>query len=240
MEDKREVLLKVQESLGGIIYQLTWGGYLFGSLSVIPISRMRCRLLELLGRKTDGWSALASIYYTAYGNAFAKAELVGLAMKPVWRIRGIWYLWLALRISDRLERDVGIKKMSPGQLDVRANILAAAFWRPGRYKKALACIEEALSREDLSNGDLALLARKEGEIHDSLGEIVIANYAFKRALSFSDVEPTTRVRVLKSFAGHELNYGRAENAKFLIKEAIALAEKNNLGDQVIKIKALMK
>jgi tetratricopeptide (TPR) repeat protein len=240
MKIEKEALSKISDSLGTAIYHLTWAGHLFGPLSVIPLARMRLAVNKMEGRAADGFSAISSIYYTAWGNAMARAKQQKFLLSALyWLARGYWYLWLAIRASDKVLNFLGYAKMSVGMLDIRASILTATFWRVDHLKDALACIMEPFGRPDNSKDDIALLLRKKGEICYRMGDIDLAHYAFEAALKERPVMPSTRVRVLRSYIWYSRKQQNDNQAKRFANEAIELAEMNNLGDQIIKIKSLM-
>lgn len=223
-------------SLWQKVYDATWQGKLWGKNGAIHWSRARCLYLESIGKKAEASSAMSSTYYTAAGHAFARAKLASFLPKIFWMAVGLWYLVWALSHSNRVERILGIEKMTHGQLDVRASILAK--W--GRYKKALRCLEEALSRPDITNDSRALILVKRGEVLYALHKLPLAAEAYIRASKIKGIKATTEVRVLKSLGQHYKRLGNKKFAQENLEKALTLAEKNNLGDQVVKIKALMK
>lgn len=124
--------------------------------------------------------------------------------------------------------------MNPGQLDVRASVLAWCRF----YRKAIERIDEALSRSDVSIDSRALLSAKLGEIYDKRGSYYLAEDSYLR-VKLSGLKPTTEVRVLRSLAVHRLRKDKRMAGCYL-QRAMGLAEKHNLGDQKVKILALMK
>ncbi|TSC52814.1 MAG: hypothetical protein LiPW39_539 [Parcubacteria group bacterium LiPW_39] len=227
------------DDIGRKVYDLTWQGKLWGRGGAIELSRKRFKVLKTMGQESNGLFALASTHYTASGQANARAKQVWLFWKLAWWWRGFWYLWLAERLDGQAQRIKGIKNMTPGQLDVSASILAKAFFKPRRYEKAIMLINEALGRKNVAPHSRALLRVKLGEIYDILGRFNQAAIIYGIDLQVGGLEATTEVRVLKSFGHHYKRLGDKKKAREFLEKALVLAENHNLGDQVIKIKALM-
>jgi len=223
-------------SLDQKIYDLTWQGKLWGRGGAIAWSRTRYLHFKALGRGGDGAMALSSTYYTAWGNAFAQMKQVRFILKPLWLIRGIYCAFWALAWSRHAEKEIGLENMTHGQLDVRASILAK--WR--RYEKARRCLAKALSRKDITADSKVLVLVKLGEVCDALGKRNLAANNYWEAYRVKGLKPTTEVRVLKSFGQHWRIIKNEKRAREHFERALILAEKNNLGDQMVKIKALMK
>ncbi|MFH0852516.1 MAG: hypothetical protein V1845_02855 [bacterium] len=229
------------DDVGQKVYTLTRQGKLWGKGGAIAWSRLRYKYLKAKGKELEGLMALSSTYYTAWGNALARARQNWL-LAIFWLPRAIWALCKALRLSDEV---VGLKNMTVGQLDIRASILAAAFFRPGHYEDALKCINEALSRSDICTDSLALLKIKLGEIRDRQKADDGGIY-FGEAQRMVSVKSDTRVRVLRALGAHMLRRKKSRPVDYKIVamsfclEAMGIAKRENLGDQIVKIRALMK
>jgi len=189
-----------------------------------------------LGREGDGASALSSTYYTAWGNAFSRG----------WLVSGIWCAVWALSWSNFTEKKIGLERMTHGQLDVRGSILALWYM----YRKAEICLRKALEKKDISIDSRALILCKLGEVQDRkiLNRIrgEDGGIVFGEAVRIEGVKNTTRVRVLKALGQHMLRKKRSRPLDYkmvamrFLKEALEIAERDNLGDQIVKIKALMR
>jgi len=234
------------DSIGRKVYDLTWQGKLWGQEGAIAWSRAHYRYFKLLGRAGDGASALSSTYYTGRGNAFSQIWQAPIKLKPFWLVRGIWCAFWALSWSNFAERKIGLEKMTHGQLDVRGSILAS--WHI--YRKAEICLRKALGEKDLTNDSRALVLCKLGEVLDKKipnrirGED--GGMEFGDAKLLTEVKNTTRVRVLKALGRHMLRKKRSRPldykrvAIYFLVQALEIAERDNLGDQILKIKALMR
>jgi len=233
------------DDIGQKVFELTWQGKLWGKGGAIACSRSRYEYLKIMKRERQGLSALSSSYYTAWGNSLARARLDWL-LAVVWVLLAILCLRRAVMLSDEVEQLAkGIKNMTLGELLVRGSILAAAFFRPGHLRDASECIEEALTREDISYDNLALTKTKLAEIYDRKGEHEKADDIYRKVIGMADVKATTLVRVRRSAAWHLFKWGKGKRTKkqlamTFLGIALLVAEENGLGDQIIKIKALMK
>lgn len=233
-----EVLRKAERGLGEAIYHLTWAGELWGPSGAIRLSKIRFRILRVLNRHDAALSALSSTYYTASGNAAARAAHARGLRKPALYLRAAWYLWRAVRLSDRLERMLGLEGMHPDQLDVRQSILRKAR----RHRAALRCIQEALWRENVRPHTRALLQVGRGEILERLGRRPDAAEAYQRAgklaAGLGATDPQ-RMRIERDVGYYLARHG-APRGMELLKAARRSAEELQLYDQVAKIDALLK
>ena len=232
------------DDIGQKVYGLTWQGKLWGKGGAIAWSCLRYTYLKAMGKELQGLSALSSTYYTAWGNALARARQ-NWALAIFWTPKAIWALCKALKLSDEAEARSGLKNMTVGQLDIRASILAAAFFRARHLDDASECIKEALTREDISDDNLALIKTKLAEIYNRTGEHEKAGDIYCKVINMTGVKATTSVRVRRSAAWHLFKWGkgretRKQVAKEFLRVALSVAKENNFGDQVIKIKSLMK
>jgi hypothetical protein len=224
------------DELGKKVYDLTWQGKLWGRSGAIACSRLRFFYLESLGRAGEGASALSSTYYTAWGNAFSQ----------MWLFRGIWCAIWALSWSNLAEKAIGLEKMNHGQLDIRGSILAMWYM----YQRAEICLKMALEKEDISIDSRALVLSKLGEVQDRKISNRIkgedGGIVFGEAMRIEGVKNTTRVRALKALGKHMLRKKRSRPLDYkwvamrFFGEALEIAERDNLGDQIVKIKALIK
>jgi len=224
------------DELGKTVYNLTWQGELWGRNGAIAWSKRRYRHLESLGREGDGASALSSTYYAAWGNAFSRG----------WLVSGIWCAVCALIWSNFSEKAIGLENMNHGQLDIRASILVKWYI----YRKAEKYLRKALEKKDITNDSRALVLCKLGEVQDRkiLNRIrgEDGGIVFGEAVRIEGVKNTTRVRVLKALGQHMLRKKRSRPLDYkwvamrFFGEALEIAERDNLGDQIVKIKALIK
>jgi len=228
------------DDMGRRVYNLTWQGKLWGSDGAIKWSHVRYAYLSLFAdRKGEGASALSSTYYTAWGNAMAQ-----IWQGPLWLIRAVCCAFWALSWSRFAEKEIGFKNMNHGQLDIRGSILAKAHM----YRKAEKYLLKALEKKDISIDSRALVLCKLGEVLDKKKNYRAGVFFgdARMLINTRDVKNTTRVRVLGALGAHMLRMKKKrpldykEVAMMFLKQALEIAERDNLGDQIIKIKALMK
>lgn len=234
-EDRTEILRGAEKQLSRVVYELTWAGCFWGLKGAINYARQRAEYLTQLGEKVAALSSLSSTYYAAAGHAEAQAGL-SLWLRPFWLFRDWYSSSRAERLSDRLFVIVGrdIRAMNPDELNIRASILH----RAGRYHEALVCLEAALGRQGKLKADTrALLEVKMAEVLDRLGQGSKAEHLYQLAFGLK-VEPTTSVRLYKSLGQHCLAFSEWERASSALATALKIAEENNLGDQIVKIKVL--
>lgn len=222
--------------IGRKVYDLTWQGKLWGRGGAIAWSRKRYWHFRNLGKRAEAASSLSSTYYTAAGNAFALAKQLPMVRRTIWLLRGVWYLFWALAHSNEVERILGVKNMTHGQLDIRASILAKCR----KYARAQRYLQAALRRQDITDDSRALVLVKLGEVYQALGRPYPAEESYSQAAKMEGLKATTKVRVLKSLGQYYRRVGGKGRAQEYLQKALALAEKNNLGDQIMKIKALLK
>lgn len=227
------------ESLNSRLYRLTWAGDYWGKDSAIWLAKRLFREREKRGERMQALMSLSSTYYSAAGNAAAHACIRHGSIFPnpamlMWAIRAFLCLKKAERLSDRVQRELGIVGMNHDELGVRSAILCKA----GRHREALLCTEQAMMRTGLSPDDQVLLAMGLGEIKSAVGESKDAQYAYSRAAELiPNTKPTTAVRFLKSFAEF-LNSQGGGGASNMLEEALEIARANHLDDQVLKIQSL--
>jgi tetratricopeptide (TPR) repeat protein len=232
-----KVLRDEEKKLRQELSKLTWAGKLWGRNGAIRWSRKRYKILEELGREAEALSALSSTYYTAAGQALARGE----GLRVLWWLPvAIWCLMRANLLSDRLERLLGLSRMSSEELDCRARITFKAW----RYKKALACTREALSRQDLAPDTRALLLMGLAEILEALNKSGQMSSEVERIYNeivslCTHLKPTTEVRIMKSYGEYLLNWDYPVEAEGILVQAIDVAREHKLGDQEIKIAPIL-
>lgn len=222
------------------VYELTWEGKLWGKEGAIVQSYKKFVYLKELGRGGDGASALSSVYYTAIGNASAQFRLASFPDKVIWLFRWVWAMMQALDWSGYAEKQIGFSNMTHGQLDVRASILAKWHF----FAKAERYLLAALNRSGLTRDSQALILVKLGEVRDRRGEDDGGEF-FGGAHRIVDIKATTRVRVLKALGSHMLRKKKSrpidyrDKALWFFCQSLEIAEREGLGDQIVKIHALM-
>lgn len=226
---------KAVEGLSQAIFHFTWLGHFWGFRGVIVLDEIRSWYIvhKLRGDESGTLSARSSTYYAAAGNAKARASQSLLA-KPWWFILTSLCFMRSMRLSNRLVKLVGIKGMNPDQLDVRSHILR----RTRRYREALECVNEALSRASIIVNSRTLLLMGKAESLVKIGRPADAQAAYRDAMSLvSQVPVSTHVRLLRSFAAYRRASGHEAEAQQFFEEARLLATQDALGDQVKKIEA---
>lgn len=214
------------------LFRLSWDGNYWGENGAIALSELVYSEKMALGDQS-ALSGLSSIYYSAAGNAASRTRSSTFLGKPFWLLRAFRCLRKAEKLSDELERKVGVSKMSPDELDIRSSILRKAH----RCDDALRCTQAGLSRSDLSPDTRVLLEIGLGEIMDEVGNNKAAGEAYARAIGFlMKIKPTTRVRYFKSLAEHYHRCKWHVPARNMAIKALKIAEDSNLTDQVVKIK----
>lgn len=240
MTDKNEVSYEdVIEGLSKAIYHLTWLGEFWGPDGVVKLDETRARYLKKIGEERRALANLQSTYYAAAGNAYAQSKK-DFPLKIMWITSASRYLKRSEKKSNELVKiSGGIKNMTPDELDVRSHILR----KLKKYDGALDCIEEALSRNDVSDNSKVLLLMGKGEVFASQSLMKDAEdiYGLAESISFNsvDVPVSTRVRILKSAAQFLINKDR-DNRKDILLRAKQLAQDAGLKDQVAKIEAIGK
>lgn len=223
------------EGLNKAIYHLTWLGRFWGPEGVIALDEIRAHYLKEIGEKRKAFANLQSTYYAAAGNAYAQATKRRFFKKLTWLIRASQYVLNAEIMSDNVVRiSGGIEYMTPEELDIRSHIL-----RKGKKRReALQCIEQGLSRQNVSSNSKALLLMGKAEIFAHQGNFGAADAAYAEALSLKEyIPPSTYVRILKSIAGVMTNK-TIEERKKLLQNAKLIAKEVGLRDQVEKIEAI--
>ena len=158
------------QQLAGQVRDLAWKGCYWGADGAIrKAERLHC--LSLGQRGQSAWSALSSTYYSAAGNALARAR-ANLLMAPYWLVQAYRYLEKAHRASDRAAAS-GYEPMSADELDVRQSILRKC----GDLDGALACIDHALGKPGLRADTNLLLLVGRAEILEAQGFVTLPVHA---------------------------------------------------------------
>lgn len=220
------------------ISERVWKGLYWGPSGVIAQAEKESQEKGTRGKKLKDLSALSSIYYSAAGHAKAKIKTAPLSEKLLWTVRATWCLLKAYKLSEKLVYEhSGIEYMTPEQLDVRASILIAVK----SYRKAMAAIDEALERENVTIDTRMLLNISLAKLCDIEKFPSLAEDALKRASELEkEARPTTLVRLYKAYAEHCKKLGYHDMAYVLAQKAFVFASEHNLDDQKIKIQPLLK
>lgn len=202
------------------------------------------RLVAHKDSRPEANSMLASVCYTIANNYGGKGTKSGKAIGGV-------FLGDAYFLSWMVERELGLPRMTSGQLSVWVNIRYA--WGRARgsaraYEWAMRGIRIGLSSEEIPPNDRALFLIKKGLIHDVWDEAEQAKEAYARALEIVDedvphaprISALDRVRVWRDYAESRLERNQILEAFTFLTKARRLAVENNLTDQVTKIDQLMR
>jgi hypothetical protein len=181
---------------------------------------------------------LASSYYSACGNAYAQFRTAPWQYKFLWMRRTMWCLWRARRLSDKRARH-GIESMSADELDVYARILM----RQKRYHEAITAVVTALR-------DTALSIDTKVMLWMSLMQINLAQFLKNKekfdldsarnwygfiSEQLNNLNPTTRVRVLRALAEFDLAQKNQDAAARHAAQARKIAVEHRLNDQLLKL-----
>jgi len=218
------------------IYDKSWAGDFWGVNGALTKAKELYWMIAGKGKKRDALSSLSSTYFSAAGNAKAIFFKARFYAKPLWVFRVVWCLFQANRLSDKLKRVAGIEKMKISELDVRIAIMLAVF----RMKSARKCLDEFISREEKPSDTIALIIS-----HFLNHRFVSKEFANKsmgdlRSLLLEPLRSTTRVRVLREMGLYQKRRGDWDGAREFFSEALKIAETEDLGDQILKIKFAMK
>jgi len=219
------------------IYHQTLRGAFWGSLGAIAKAEELFKIERGLGQHFASRNARSLTYFAASSNARnnARAKGVTLLEKIRWSLRARSCLRRASKISDELEDVVGLAGMTPDYLVVRAAILR----RVGDKKRALACIERALSHDLPPDLHVRVLSSK-ADILDELDQDEAALAAFAEAYKLTRlVSAKTLVRFVKARGLFYLRHQKKLPAKLDLLAALRLAEDHDLRDLVAEIKPLL-
>jgi tetratricopeptide (TPR) repeat protein len=233
LSDKR---IEEEENLKSKLGELIWAGQLWGSDGAISLAK-QLPVPASQAEKIKYLSALSSLYYTAYGNASSQLMNSRGLKTALWRFRRGVTRRKMLRFSYELLRaSGGIANLNAEELDIRASILRSME----NHDEALEVVREAMSRKNLSINNKVLLEIGLAESLYALGDTGEAAAAFKRAeTGIPGAKPETKVRFFKHYAVFLKRKGEREASEKAFQSALKIAEENNFGDQLIKIKALM-
>lgn len=223
------------DGLSKAIYHLTWLGRFWGPEGVIALDEIRANYLKEIGEKRKAFANLQSTYYAAAMNAEAQAMGNRFFKKLTWLVRASQYILNAEIMSDNVVRiSGGIEYMTPEELDVRSHILREVK----KYREASQCIEQGLSRKDVSSNSKALLLMGKAEIFAHQGNFEAAHAVYAGTLSLREyIPPSTYVRILKSAAAAMTNK-TIEERKEMLQNAKLIAQGSGLEDQITKIEAI--
>lgn len=243
-----EALREVEKDLSKVSSRLL----IVGHGTAIEIAENLFLIRSELGEEKSALSALSSAHYTVSGANYASARKVGVRkmFEMEWTdgvyailrslrhfVLAVWHLLKARQLSDKLENLVGIARMSPDELDIRAAILFRCYQRT----HALECLTEALQRDGVSPGTQALLRLRMAEIFEVQGYKEGARSALNEAIALvvSTTDNQKKVRVFRTAGEYELRHGEIFRAKRYFEKALDLATENGFVDQANKIDVLL-
>jgi len=130
-----------------IVSQRIWGGEYEGPDGALNAHKRVFDTLIAQGRDVDAYSARSSLHYSVASNLIAQRRF---SLIP----QAVWYgLRAVLDSNATVSSAGGMHNLSAGQLDVRTSIMRRVGWR----SEAVKCVEEALSRADMTDEARALL-----------------------------------------------------------------------------------
>ncbi len=152
------------------------------------------------------------LYFNACKNArFEKTQRI---FQLPWRLRALWYQWLALQFSNQFVRLVGLANMQVDQLRLRSDILFGAH----RFQAALDCLDEALSK-NVTVAEKAACEIDKGNILEAMGRRKEAYWYYfnvwqiRHQLSDNDVED-----LISSLSTHFAKVGNPAKSLEIFKE----------------------
>ncbi len=225
------------EALKKELHDKTWRGDYWSKDGAISLALRLYGHNVMLGIPKPE-SALSSTYYSAAGNAYARAVKAGLCTKIFWYLRAYGCLHKAVVLSNRLAHQVGLDGMTYDELDIRASIM----YKNSDYRAACASVLKGLAKlkaeKDASPDSELLLTLTLGKVLKKLGNLDASKAVFKDAeLLIPRVSPKTSVRYYRALAEHQHEYDPAAARKSL-NIATEIALEHHLDDQVAKIGAL--
>ncbi len=201
-------------------------------------------------KRSDGYSALSSVYYSIAGSTFAKLKSL---LKPCWRLiflpvsfslflitwlpLGVWCYFRMLPLSNKaLYYAGGYDNFSADKCDVRQSILR----KRGLFYEAEHCIWKGLSKKESSLHTKALLFLGLSYLYMRVGEVRSAEEYTRSALKFikeiKEYDPRQAIRVYKGCAQIADVLGMvAPNGNTLRRQAKELAESIGAKDQSLKM-----
>ncbi|MBI4224728.1 MAG: hypothetical protein HY617_00180 [Candidatus Sungbacteria bacterium] len=224
---------RATEGLGIAISELTWLRDFFW---VIVLDERRAYYFDILGKRADGLSARSSTFYACSSSARAAAtNEENPAKKVLWLCIAGVCLARAYALSQRLVRQIGTLRLTNGQLNIRAYILAAVR----KYQEAHYCIDLILENPDASADNQALMYRLRADICRSQKDYADAEMAIQEALSFrTQLSASTLVRIFRSYALLRRAQDRLREAENIEADANALAGQHGLPGQQEKIRVI--
>lgn len=175
--------------------------------------------------------ALASVYYSAAGNAFAmmkRTRRMQIFLRLKWFFRGVFAFLDADMWAEDATRHM---RLSADQVDVVSTIFVR-MPLPWKRRKALRLAREIMDDDDegVSPHTRALLATTIGTL---IGDTSWFDHA--RNLLPEIAIPRQKARVLRRLAEFEKRRGDSDASKWLFAEARVLAEESGAKDQILKI-----
>ena len=175
-------------------------------------------------RRVERRMALSSTYLAEADYAYAQAA-ASFWRKPWWIVRARSHLSRACLWSDAAECECGIARLTLLQLLERSIVLC----RAKRYKDAIRCVDEALSRESdsISNDiKIRLFVVKAESMHER-GKDFEADSLYESAWGMlgSDTLNSTTVLIGRSYGAYYMHQGNMESAsKCFLTAMSALGE----------------
>lgn len=225
---------EIIEGLRHALYRLSWVGLFWGKDGAIAVAKTMARHLEKLDKKEDAFSVLSAIFYSAGGNAKARA-LRSFWASLFWFIVAFYCRKRARRFSEKMVgAGGGIENLSPRRLEIRACILRVN----GNYEEAEDCISKALFRPRMSDNTRALLMMGKAELQTRVGLLVEAECNYREALELPLAE-IARSRILRSFGVFLRMKGDEKEAVQVFEQAKKIASGYGLEDQADKLEAVI-
>lgn len=236
---RQERYQELVDALGQTIYHESWLGRYWGRAGAIALAKARCfyLIVELGKTERNVLSGLSSTYYSAAGNAWARAKEAkksGSLMFLLWAWRAWRCLRRAVSLADRLKRSVvKLSELGGDELDV----LCSVYRKCRRWEEALACATVGLQRSP-SVDSQCLLNLGVAECQEKLGREEAATHAYIQVYELEDqVSSGAKVRLLRALAGRWDRMGYNDRATRARGEARAIAISDGLDDQLAKLDA---
>lgn len=221
------------------IYDKSWVGDYWGANGALNKGVEFYRMLIGEKQKRDALSSLSSTYFSAAGNASANFYQARFYAKPIWVLRATVCFLQASRLSDKLEKFIGITRINPEELSVRIAILLASS-RYKRYRRAKECTETAFSQKIIKGDTKALVLSYFLNSRFTPKNESIRHCGELRAILLRSLRSTTRVRVLRELGLFQKRRGDVEGAREYFSKALKIAESEGSSDQILKIQAVMR
>ncbi len=201
-------------------------------------------------KRSDGYSALSSTYYSIAGTTAAKLGSLfrirwSLLLLPLslplffltWLPLGAWCYFRMLPLSDKaLACAGGYDNFSADKCDIRQSILR----KRRRYVSAAACISRGLAKEGVLPHTRALLCVGLADVYLYVKDYQLVQSNVKSALKnireIEGYDPRQAIRIYKGCAQIADTLGMAApNGNTLRRRARELAESLNAKDQLLKM-----